>query len=90
MDADRRAHDGAVAASYAKFDTTRHIPFAGATAEGDGTSTGAGVIAGIGAVLHAGIVTLEPRIGLDWQGPTNLRMQSLSMLKVMHQPHKPH
>ena len=58
--------DGAVAASYAKFDTTRHILFAGATAEGDGTSTGAGVIAGIGAVLHAGIVTFEPRIGLDY------------------------
>jgi outer membrane autotransporter protein len=58
--------DGAVAASYAKFDTTRHIPFAGATAEGDGTSTGAGIIAGIGAVLHAGIVTFEPRIGLDY------------------------
>jgi outer membrane autotransporter protein len=57
--------DGAVAASYAKFDTTRHILFAGATAN-DGTTTGAGVIAGIGAVLHAGIVTFEPRIGLDY------------------------
>jgi outer membrane autotransporter protein len=58
--------DGALAASYAKFDTTRHILFAGTTAEGDGTATGAGVIAGIGAVLHAGIVTFEPRIGLDY------------------------
>ena len=54
--------DGAVAASYAKFDTMRHILFAGVTAEGDGTATGAGVIAGIGAVLHAGIVTFEHRM----------------------------
>jgi outer membrane autotransporter protein len=58
--------DGAAAASYAAFDTTRRIAFAGATAKGNGTATGAGLIAGIGAVLHAGIITFEPRIGLDY------------------------
>lgn len=58
--------DGAFAATYATFDTRRRIAFARATATGDGISTGAGLIAGIGAVLHAGPLTFEPRIGLDY------------------------
>jgi outer membrane autotransporter protein len=58
--------DGAAAATYATFDTTRRIFFAGQTAKGDGSSTGAGLVLGIGAVLHAGPLTFEPRIGLDY------------------------
>jgi outer membrane autotransporter protein len=58
--------DGAVAATFATIDTTRQIPFAEMTAKGDDRSTGAGLVAGIGAVLHAGIYTFEPRIGLDY------------------------
>jgi uncharacterized protein with beta-barrel porin domain len=33
---------------------------------GDGSSTGAGLVLGVGAVLHAGAFTFEPRIGLDY------------------------
>ena len=53
-------------AADATFDTRRRILFAERTARGDGSSTGAGVVLGIGAVLHAGPLTFEPRIGLDY------------------------
>lgn len=58
--------DGAAAATYATIDSTRHILFAGSTAKGETEATGAGLALGVGAVLHAGAVTIEPRIGLDY------------------------
>jgi len=56
--------DGAIAATYASIDSKRH--FGGGTAKGDTEATGAGIIAGIGLVLHAESFVLEPRIGLDY------------------------
>jgi outer membrane autotransporter protein len=60
--------DGAVAATYATIDSTRH--FGGQTARGDTEATGAGIIAGIGLVLRPGSLVLEPRIGLDFDHNT--------------------
>jgi subtilase-type serine protease len=56
--------DGAVAVTYATLDSTRHV--GGRTATAEGEATGAGIVAGLGLVLHAGPLTLEPRIGLDY------------------------
>ena len=56
--------DGAVAVTYATLDSTQNL--GGKTATDDSDATGAGVVAGIGLVLHAGPLTLEPRIGLDY------------------------
>jgi hypothetical protein len=56
--------DGAVAVTYATLDSTQNL--GGKTATDDSDATGAGVVAGIGLVLHARPLTLEPRIGLDY------------------------
>jgi outer membrane autotransporter protein len=56
--------DGAVAATYAAIESRRIV--AGKTAQGTSEATGAGILGGIGLVLRAGALTLEPRLGLDF------------------------
>jgi outer membrane autotransporter protein len=56
--------DAAVAATYAAIESERLV--AGKTARGNSEATGAGILGGIGLVVRAGALVLEPRIGLDF------------------------
>ncbi|HXG79851.1 MAG TPA: autotransporter outer membrane beta-barrel domain-containing protein [Methyloceanibacter sp.] len=56
--------DGAFAATFADIDSKRRV--SGLVAKGSTEATGAGIVAGIGLVLHAGLIVLEPRFGLDY------------------------
>jgi len=56
--------DGAFAATFADIDSKRRV--SGLLAKGGTEATGAGIVAGIGLVLHAGALVFEPRFGLDY------------------------
>jgi autotransporter-like protein len=58
--------DGGVAATYGTIDSTRHIGFIDEKTTGSSDAVGAGVMLGVGAVIRAGAMMLEPRIGLDY------------------------
>ena len=58
--------DGAAAGTYGTIVSARGIDFTHETARGNSVGLGAGLAVGVGVVLRFGAITMEPRIGLDY------------------------